>query len=363
MSGHDHFVRYIVLTPGIGGADGIAELSRLAVRALQPDDAGSVSPAVDVISLTDPTGSRLADRAAARLVGAGGCRFRFVAAALRARLRGRGPVGILCLHVHLSPVAWLLAGWTTVFLHGIEAWRPLKRMERAAVRRAHIVMANSAHTVRRFRAANPEFSDRPIGVCHLAVRERDATPAPAKRLEWSPPPFALIVGRLVAAERYKGHDLLIDLWSDVMASVPDARLVVVGEGDDRARLEARAATLGDHVNFLGRISDGALTRLYRDCALFVMPSRDEGFGLVFLEAMHAGKACVGSVGAAAEVIVDGVTGFVVEQERAQVLNAVLRLFREPDLRRRMGQAGAARVADEFTEAHFRRRFRALLGLP
>ena len=363
MSGHDHSARYIVLTTGIGGADGIAELSRLTVRALHSCD-GSVSPAVDVVSLTDPTGSRLADcAAAARLVGAGGRRSRFVAAALRARLLGRGPVGVLCLHLHLSPVAWLLAGRSTVFLHGIEAWRPLKRMERAVLQRARIVMANSAQTVRRFRAANPEFSDRPIGVCHLAVRERDAAPASAKPVGSSPPPFALIVGRMAAVERYKGHDLLIDLWSDVMAKVPAARLVVVGEGDDRARLEARAANLGDHVSFFGGIADGALTRLYRDCAFFLMPSRDEGFGLVFLEAMQAGKACVGCVGAAAEVIVDGVTGFVVEQEREQVLRAVLRLFRDGELRRRMGEAGAARIAGEFTEAHFQRRFRGLLELP
>ena len=362
MSGHDHFARYIVLTTGIGGADGIAELSRLAVRALQPCDAGSVSPAVDVVSLTDPTGSGLADRAAARLVGAGGCRSRFVAAALRARLRGRGPVGILCLHVHLSPVARLLAGRSTIFLHGIEAWRPLKRMERAALWRARIVMANSAHTVRRFRAANPEFSDRPIGVCHLAVREKNVVPLPAERPGQGPRPFALIVARMAAEERYKGHDLLIDIWPRVMAEVPGARLVIVGDGDDRARLEARAARLGDDVSFRGRVPDDVLARLYRDCAFFVMPSRDEGFGLVFLEAMHAGKACIGCVGAAAEVIVDGVTGFVVEQDREQVFRAMLRLFREPDLHRRMGQAGAARVASEFTEAHFQRRFRAILGL-
>jgi phosphatidylinositol alpha-1,6-mannosyltransferase len=69
------------------------------------------------------------------------------------------------------------------------------------------------------------------------------------------------------------------------------------------------------------------------------------------------------VGAAAEVIEDGVTGFVVDpDEPGQVLQAVLRLFREPGTRERMGQAGAVRMGRHFTEEHFRCRFRAILGL-
>ena len=117
------------------------------------------------------------------------------------------------------------------------------------------------------------------------------------------------------------------------------------------------------VSFLGHVSDIALEALYRDCAFFVMPSRNEGFGLVFLEAMRARKACIGGVGAAAEVIEDGITGFVIDPgEPEQVLQAVLRLFREPETRERMGQAGALRMARHFTEEHFRCRFRAILGL-
>jgi phosphatidylinositol alpha-1,6-mannosyltransferase len=165
---------------------------------------------------------------------------------------------------------------------------------------------------------------------------------------------------MAAGERYKGHDLLITIWPRVAAEVPGARLMVVGDGDDRARLEARAAPLEGRVSFIGRVSDEALTALYQQCAFFVMPSRDEGFGLVFLEAMRAGKACIGSVGAAAEIIEDGVTGLVVDPgDPEQLLKAILRLFREPDARGRMGQAGAARVTAQFTEAHFKRR---LLGL-
>jgi phosphatidylinositol alpha-1,6-mannosyltransferase len=334
--------RYCVLTPGTAGADGVSELSRLVVGALGP---------ARVVSLHD------------REDGAGGKKWRFVARALRSAVGRRPATDIVCVHLHLSPLAQLMLGWRsrlTTILVGIEAWRPLRWLERLALRRSNLLVAISEHTARRFREANPEFAGRPISVCHLAARERLA-PAAAGMAREASQPFALIVGRMAAAERYKGHDLLIDLWPRVRAEVPGALLVIAGAGDDRPRLEAKAAPLDGAVSFVGRVSDPRLAALYRQCAFFVMPSRDEGFGLVFLEAMRAGKACIGGVGAAAEIIEDGVTGLVVDPaDPEEVLKALLRLFREPETRERMGRAGAARVADRFSEARFRRRFRGLL---
>jgi phosphatidylinositol alpha-1,6-mannosyltransferase len=255
-------------------------------------------------------------------------------------------------------------GRLAVFLHGIEAWKPLGPLERWALARADVLVANSEHTARRFRQASPGFSGRPIAVCHLGVgAAAHAIQSSDRGARDGADPFALIVGRLAGSERYKGHDVLIDLWPRIRDEVPNARLVVAGDGDDRARLEAKAAALGSPVRFLGRVSDQALDALYRDCAFFVMPSRDEGFGLVFLEAMRAGKACIGGAGAAAEVIEDGVTGLVVDAtDTGAVEKAVVRLFLEPETRARMGRAGAERLGCQFTEVHFRRRFRAILGL-
>jgi len=354
------------------GADGIAELSRLVVRALGPAGTEPAPAAVDVLSLTDPPGFGASDRdggAGVRFFGAAGGRARFVAAALRARMDDACGAQILCLHLHLSPVARLIAAPRApliTLLAGIEAWKPLRRRERLALRRSDLLVSISAHTARRFLEVNPDLGDRPVRVCHLAVRDRDgSSPKLEPGVRGARPArgsFALIVGRMAADERYKGHDLLIDVWPRVVAEAPGAALVVVGDGDDRARLEARASRVGKHVCFLGGVPDGVLAELYRDCAFFVMPSREEGFGLVFLEAMREGKACIGGRGAAAEVIQDGVSGLVVSPDDPQrLLEAVVRLFREPDTRARMGQAGAERVAREFTEAHFRVRFRALLG--
>ena len=106
----------------------------------------------------------------------------------------------------------------------------------------------------------------------------------------------------------------------------------MGDGNDRPRLESRARSLGlSHaVSFAGRVGDDELAALYDRCRFFVMPSRDEGFGLVFLEAMRAGKACIGARGAAAEIIEHDVTGLIVDPDRHEDLAAaVFRLFDEP----------------------------------
>lgn len=358
---------YLVVTPGVTGTDGIAFVSRLVVRALELPRAGTAAP-VEVLSMGDPPRSAPVTRAPGRVArsGAAGRKLRFIALALRRALAGPRPSATVCLHLRLSPVARLVTGARgrlAVFLHGIEAWKPLGPLERWALGRADVLVANSEHTARRFRQANPGFSGRPIAVCHLGVGAADAPQSASVGAGSVAGPFALIVGRLAGSEQYKGHDVLIDLWPRIRDEVPDARLVVAGEGDDRTRLEARAAVLGRHVRFLGRVSDQALDALYRDCAFFVMPSRDEGFGLVFLEAMRAGKACIGGAGAAAEVIEDGVTGLVVDAaDMEEVAKAVVRLFLEPATRARMGRAGAERLECQFTEVHFRRRFRAVLGL-
>jgi glycosyltransferase involved in cell wall biosynthesis len=164
-----------------------------------------------------------------------------------------------------------------------------------------------------------------------------------------------------AAERYKGHDALLDLWPALLERRPDARLVIAGDGDDRSRLESRAQSLGvSHaVIFVGRVTDARLNELYDECRFLVMPSRDEGFGLVFLEAMRAGKACIGGRGAAAEIIEHDVTGLIVNPDNAgyttELAAAVERLFDEPDTCCRFGAAGRERFQSTFTDVRFRTR--------
>jgi phosphatidylinositol alpha-1,6-mannosyltransferase len=168
-----------------------------------------------------------------------------------------------------------------------------------------------------------------------------------------------------AEERYKGHERLLAIWPEVTAECPGARLVVVGDGDDRSRLEAIAASRGlnGQVQFVGRVSNAALEGFYRNAAFFVMPSVGEGFGLAFVEAMQAGKACIAAPGAATEILEDGVTGLIVDPASPALAAAVVRLFRDRHTREAMGRAGAARVGERFEHRHFAERVTRLLQQP
>src|SRR2546430_6253089 len=85
-------------------------------------------------------------------------------------------------------------------------------------------------TVDRFKAANPELRSMGVTVCHPGLPVTDERSGRASSI-------ALIVARMSACERYKGHDALLDAWPDVLASHPDAVLAIAGDGDDRPRLE------------------------------------------------------------------------------------------------------------------------------
>lgn len=334
--------RSVVVTPNIGGADGVSRLSRQIEGAL-PEP-------VMVLSLHDPVEHESARRSA------GGRRVRFVWEALcLAPFCDRDTI-LVCTHAHLAPIARLMA-WrgarVTNVLCGIEAWVRLRRTERWALSRGRLV-AISEHTARGFREANPAFRRASIDVCHpglpeQAVEGHDPSSADA----------ALIVARMSAREGYKGHDALLRVWPRIVATHPGAELWIVGDGDDRPRLEQLARSLGiaGAVTFTGRVDDAELDRRYRRCRFFVMPSTHEGFGLVFLEAMRAGKPCIGAPGAAEEIIRDGATGFIMNPADADGLcAAVVRLLDDQTLCDRMGRAGEARFRAEFTDRRFAARF-------
>ena len=243
-----------------------------------------------------------------------------------------------------------------IVLCGIEAWVPLRRLERWALSTSDVT-AISQHTVDRFKSANPELRTIDVIVCHPGLPAKSA-PVPA------PSSTALIVARMSAAERYKGHDALLGVWPRVLERHPEAVLVIAGDGDDRTRLETKARELGIDraVTFTGRVSDEALGALYEQCRFFVMPSRDEGFGLVFLEAMRAAKPCIGAAGAAAEIIEHGVTGFVVNPGgHGDLAAAIERLYNEPETCAKMGAAGRERFLAAFTDRHFQARFARVIA--
>ncbi|MGE0040486.1 MAG: glycosyltransferase family 4 protein [Vicinamibacterales bacterium] len=339
----------LLITPGIGHADGVSRVAGLLAGAMAADHAP-----LEVWTLRSPGRTAPAPRPGLHVVDAGGSPLRLLASGTGEILAERP--AIVVAHLHLLPVAMpaLAAGRrVAVYLHGVEAWRRQPWWRLRLLKATPILLANSSWTARRFAAAHPELSARAVAVCPPAI----ADPAPpALRSPFvEREPIVVIVGRMWAEERYKGHDLLLDVWPEVRRRVPGARLVVIGDGDDRGRLEARARAegLGESVRFTGLLTDAERDDEYRSARVFAMPSTGEGFGLVYLEAMRHGLPCVAGSGAPEEIVVDGVTGCIVRDGgREDLAGALAGLLADPDRCREMGDAGAARVASHFTVRGF-----------
>jgi phosphatidylinositol alpha-1,6-mannosyltransferase len=167
----------------------------------------------------------------------------------------------------------------------------------------------------------------------------------------------LTVARLV---RRKGHDTVLEALAEVRREFRDVHYLVVGDGPIRGELERKAERLGiaDSVTFAGFVPDEELPGCYAAADLFVMVSRErpskgdvEGFGIVYLEASAAGRPVVaGRSGGVEDAVEDGVSGILIDPEDPGALvEALSRLLRDPDLRRRMARAGRERVVTRFSQ--------------
>jgi phosphatidylinositol alpha-1,6-mannosyltransferase len=249
-----------------------------------------------------------------------------------------------------------------VFLHGVEVWGRLTDSNRRALQSATLRLANSTYTARRVMEAHPDVG--PVFPCPLSLDPDEERP-PSEGCDASPRELmVLMVGRMAASEAYKGHAQVIESWPRVVAICPGARLVMAGDGDDVGRLRRLAERCGvaASVQFTGFIRRSELRDLYGRASVFAMPSRGEGFGIVYLEAMAHGLPCVGSThDAAGDIIQDGVTGFLVRQDDPDTIaDRLTRLLSDAGLRDRMGRAGRERQRSEFSYERFQERLVALV---
>jgi phosphatidylinositol alpha-1,6-mannosyltransferase len=296
---------------------------------------------------------------------------RFVAAAVRAARRGAKLV--LAAHPNLGPVARamrIVARHMKIIVcaHGIEVSEPLPSLRKRALQRSDLVLAPSRDTadlvavkqgVPRDRirvlpwAADPQFE--------ALLAKAPLTPLPQ---EFPAGRVILSVGRWVASERYKGVEHLIMAVARMLTRWPDLQLVAVGEGDDRGWLENLAAEHGvtRHVHFLSGLRPAELAACYAACEIFALPSRGEGFGLVYLEAMASGKPVIGGAhGGAPEVILDGVTGYLVPHgDVKQIVTALETLLGDPEHARQMGARGKSRVQSAFCFPDFAKSLKKIL---
>ena len=320
----------LLLTPELFLADGgIARIMRLYLKAAC--ELCGPGGRVDSLVLNDQPGRdpRLARYANERLgeqLGCAGGKLRFITQAVG--LARRADL-LICGHLHHLPVAQLARRFNPrlryyLVAHGIEVWRPYTWLERRALLGAHRILCVSEYTRRQMLRFLPALAPERVVVVPNAL---DPQFSPDRTRALSPQPFAgpriLTVSRLTVADNYKGIDTLIEAMPLIRRQHPFAQLRVVGQGDDLPRLRNLAASLGvaGAVEFTGPLDDEALRTEYATCDFFALPSRREGFGLVFLEAMAHGKPCIGADAGGTPEVIDHSCGCLVPYANRSALVA------------------------------------------
>jgi glycosyltransferase involved in cell wall biosynthesis len=303
---------------------------------------------------------------------------RFLATAIRAARRpaakGKSKNKIVVAgHPNLAPVVSAMRCATprlksVICTHGVEVWEPLARLRRMALRGGTVVLAPSKYTAEHVAAVQGVKTER-IRLLPWALDPQFETLAANAAKAAAPAGFpegtvVLTVGRWRADERYKGMDTLITALPRLLTRRPELQLVAVGDGDDRAWLEDLADENGVrlHTHFLSGLSYAELAACYAHCEIFALPSKGEGFGLVYLEAMACRKPVIGGAhGGAPEVIEDGKTGYLVPHgDAAQLATAMEALLSDPALQKEMGRRGKERVENEFRFNVFAKSFKKIL---
>lgn len=278
-----------------------------------------------------------------------------------------GPVGLLYQRLLGIPCfLWLYGGETTAAYK--RSWFE-ERLVRMLMRGCRNLISISP-------AATREFLDYGIPAERIieilpAVDAGFFTPGPRpeyliRRHGLAGKRVLLTVARLA---RRKGHDSVLRALG-LLGEYDDVHYVIVGDGEDRARLEeiVRRDGLVEKVTFAGRVPEAELTDYYRLCDVYVMPNREvlettdsiEGFGISFIEAAACGKPAVaGRSGGTDAAVLDGVTGYIVEPEDpSELAEKIQRLLDDPALSGEMGRSGRARVLRDFT---WRQRAEELAG--
>lgn len=275
------------------------------------------------------------------------------------------------LALPLSPFMALGFRNCVIMAHGSESWRRIRPSSRWLFRRARLCLTNSRFTLKKMRETFAGFN----GVdCRLGLSpeyklseklpEPTGEPLMLRSVDGVERKIGdrmfLLVGRMDSAEREKGHTQLLDIWYKVMTKYSTAQLVFAGPGNDRDQLcfQARRIGIADSVFIPGERPTDAMQKLYRKCYAFVMPSKQEGFGLVYLEAMNYAKPCIGCFDNGSEdVILDGKTGFLIHNpdDREELEGAIERLLESESESYILGVQGWKRLHEHFTARHAQQR--------
>jgi glycosyltransferase involved in cell wall biosynthesis len=283
------------------------------------------------------------------------------------------PQRVFCGHVNLAPLVRLLCQPFqipyTVMVHGKEVWEPLPRALRIALQQADEIWTVSRYSRDRASASN-QLDPGKIRLMPCAVDGDRFTPgeksaALVERYGLMDAKVMVTVARLWSGDIYKGVDMTIRALGAIAQSIPNVKYLVIGRGDDQPRLAQLTKDLGvgDRVVFAGFVPTADLPEHYRLADAYVMPSQ-EGFGIVYLEAMACGvPVLAGDADGSADPLQDGKLGWrVPHQDVGAIAPACIEMLQQRAMPqgRSDGQWLRQQALDLFGKAAFTQRLRDAL---
>jgi len=277
------------------------------------------------------------------------------------------------LSIPIAPFSYLGLTKQIVFAHGSESWKRLKTISKFSFKYSSLVLTNSEYTLRNMRLNIEDFNGKscPLGLSpnfelNSSIPEDEINDikliSSDGNLRILDDRVLLLVARMHSKEREKGHYQLMNILPDIKKEFPDIQLVFPGIGDDIDYLKKVARDLGisSSVFFPGYVNIETLKELYQKCFAYVMPSTQEGFGLVYLEAMNFGKPCIGCFNQGAEdIMVHEETGYLVHDPNdfEELKKTILSLLQNPQSAKRMGVNGFNRLHAYFTSISYQERLK------
>jgi phosphatidyl-myo-inositol dimannoside synthase len=244
-----------------------------------------------------------------------------LAAQLFIYLITKRPQHLYCGHINLAPLVGSLCQPLgipyTVLTYGKEVWEPLDQSKQTALQNADRLWTISRYSRDQMCAANAIDPDK-VDFLYCAVDGQAFQPAPpaakwVEKYSLQNAKVIMTVARLWSGDPYKGVDVTIRALPQIAQLFPTVKYLVVGRGDDQPRLAQLAQDLGvgDRVVFAGFVANEDLCDHYNLADIYVMPSQ-EGFGIVYLEAMACGKPVLsGDSDGSADPLQDGKLGWQV----------------------------------------------------
>lgn len=330
----------VLVNDAFGGIGGMAQFNRDFLKALcaYPDGQEVVCIGFLKPNFTQPHPENLVFVQESR-----GRKLRFVTAVLKTIFKRPAFDLIICSYLQFLPLACLaklfLRCPLLLAVYGLEAWRPSRKLWiRLLVKKIDAFLSISEITRRRFlewaKLRNPRGFIFPPAVDLTVFGPAPKNEELSRRYGLANKKILLTVGRLAGQARGKGFDEILESLPALHQAVPDIAYLIVGEGEDRRRLEQKAKDLGirDLVVFAGYVPEQEIADHYRLADVYVMPSSGEGFGIVFLEAMACGIPVIaGKFDGGREALRNGKWGILVDPEKpVEIKNAVLEVLGRRD---------------------------------